>query len=299
MNFMRTLSVIGLIFVTGLAIGAIGIVSWTDSDSSFVGVDDNAAAQAFSVPAPSADQIAQNPQLIIQMYDSLTAIVNEERNERLRLEEDLIRVTAELKDLESNLAARVSESYASQQVDSAAGSGFAVSSASLNGSIEQRLIDAGFDPMTAADLQRRMDAQQMDQLYLRDRATREGWINTRRFRREASNLRNSQDSMRAELSDTDYDKFLFATGQPNRVGVASVLATSPARKAGLQSGDTLLSYDGEQLFNIRQLIDVSARGDAGQTVVLEVLRDGQKTAVYIPRGPLGFNPNIMSVDPGS
>ena len=289
---MRTLFVIGLIFVTGLAIGAIGVVSWT-------GANDDAAAQVFSVPAPSADQIAQDPQLIIQMYDSLTAIVNEERSERLRLEEDLIRVTAELDDLESNLAARVSESYASQQLETESDDVFAVSTGPNNGSIEQRLIDAGFDPMTAADLQRRMDAQQMDQLYLRDRATREGWINTRRFRREANNLRNNQGSMRAELSDTDYDRFLFATGQPNRVGVASVLATSPASKAGLQSGDTLLSYDGVQLFDVRQLIDVSTRGDAGETVVLEVLRDGQKTAVYIPRGPLGFNPNIMSVDPGS
>ena len=296
---MRTLSVIALIFVAGLAIGAIGIVSWTEPDAGSTGVDTDAAAQTFSVPAPSADQIEQNPQLIIQMYDSLTAIVNEERSERLRLEEDLIRVTAELEDLQSNLAVRVSESYASQQVDSASDPEFAVSPGSTAGSIEQRLIDAGFDPMTAADLQRRMDAQQMDQLYLRDRATREGWINTRRFRREANTLRNNQESMRAELNDNDYDKFLFASGQPNRVGVASVLATSPARKAGLQSGDTLLSYDGEQLFDIRQLIDISTRGDAGETVVMEVLRDGQKTAVYIPRGPLGFNPNIMSVDPGS
>ncbi len=266
---------------------------------AIAGLGGDAAVQAFSLPAPSADQISKNPQLIIQMYDALTAIVNEERNERLRLEEDLIRVTAELEDLENNLAARVSESFTQQQAESETNSDYAVTTRGNSGSIEQRLIDAGFDPMTAADLQRRMDGQQMDRLYLRDRATREGWINTARFRRETRGLRDSSDSIRAELNDDDYDRFLFASGQPNRVGVASVLATSPASKAGLQSGDTLLRYDGEQLFNVRQLIEVSTRGDAGETVVLEVLRDGQKTAIYIPRGPLGFNPNIMHVDPGS
>jgi regulator of sigma E protease len=66
------------------------------------------------------------------------------------------------------------------------------------------------------------------------------------------------------------------------VQVGEVLPGSPAEKAGLKTGDMLVSIEGEPIRSHRKLIDVlQKRG--GRAVTIEYLRDGRKqTAILTP-----------------
>ena len=58
--------------------------------------------------------------------------------------------------------------------------------------------------------------------------------------------------------------------------INQVLDDSPAAKAGLQRGDILLTFDGKPVRGVRELQLLVARTRAGQTVPLEILREGKK-----------------------
>lgn len=146
------------------------------------------------------------------------------------------------------------------------------------------LLELGVDPSHVAALRERFDAHQLDVLYLRDQAAREGWANRPRFANEVTSLRTS---LRQELGDEDTDLMLWATGQFNRVELASVLTGSPAVAAGLQSGDVVVRYDDQRIFDGRELQQATRAGEAGELVAVDVDRDGQELRFYLPRGPLG------------
>ena len=96
------------------------------------------------------------------------------------------------------------------------------------------------------------------------------------------------------MDDATYSRYLYATGQPNHIRVTSVISGSPAETAGLAAGDVILRYDGERLFSGRALRTASRDGSAGETVSLDILRDGDRMQMFMPRGPLG-----VSVSAGS
>ncbi len=101
---------------------------------------------------------------------------------------------------------------------------------------------------------------------------------------------NGRDLMREELGDSAYDRYLYASGYPNRVVVGNVVAGSAAERAGLQQGDVLLSYNSERLFSFEDLRTASYRGEMGESVLLEVQRgDGQRVQIAMPRGPMGVS----------
>ena len=88
-------------------------------------------------------------------------------------------------------------------------------------------------------------------------------------------LGGSQQTLRQELGDADYERYLTALGRPTKVGVFNVIASSPAEQAGLRAGDEILSYGGTRVFDMSELNDLTVEGTPGQPVVLEVQRDGQ------------------------
>ena len=74
-----------------------------------------------------------------------------------------------------------------------------------------------------------------------------------------------------------------------RVGRSALPAAAvAAQAAGLQTGDEVIAYAGERVFNISDLNQLILEGAPGQTVVVDVLRDGQQIQVYVPRGPIGI-----------
>jgi hypothetical protein len=97
-----------------------------------------------------------------------------------------------------------------------------------------------------------------------------------------------EQTLRGELGDADYEKYLQAQGRPTKVGVFNVLPSSPAEKAGMQPGDQIVSYAGQRVFNIADLTDLTLQGTPGQSVTLEVQRNEQTVQLVIPRGPIGI-----------
>jgi serine protease Do len=56
--------------------------------------------------------------------------------------------------------------------------------------------------------------------------------------------------------------------------VSGIERDSAVERAGMHRGDTIVSYDGEQLDDFSQLTEITRRHKVGDRVVLEVLRNG-------------------------
>ena len=161
----------------------------------------------------------------------------------------------------------------------------------------KNLVNAGIDEELAADIVRRRNEIDMNILELRDRASRDGYLDTERYARELNELREQDISLRDEIGDDYYDNYLFASGQGNRVKVASVMMGSPAEMSGMKDGDMILNYDNQRIFNWNELQDVTSRGERGEYVNVAVLRNGQLVNLWVPRGPLGIRLATARVKP--
>jgi len=161
----------------------------------------------------------------------------------------------------------------------------------------QSLVKAGLDAELAAAIVRRRNQIDMKILQLRDRASREGYLNTARYSRELNELRAQDISLRDEIGDDYYDSYLFANRQNNRVKVASVMMGSPAEESGMMDGDMILSYDNRKLFNWNELQDATSKGQRDEYVNVTVLRNGQLVNLWVPRGPLGIRLGSARIKP--
>ncbi|MEO8316206.1 MAG: PDZ domain-containing protein [Pseudomonadota bacterium] len=100
---------------------------------------------------------------------------------------------------------------------------------------------------------------------------------------------NIEASLRKELGDAEYERYLKASGRQTEVRVMEVLATSAAEHAGLKAGDEIVSYNGKRVFDARELNTLATQGAAGGSVTVEVKRSGQTVQLSVPVGPLGVN----------
>ena len=146
----------------------------------------------------------------------------------------------------------------------------------------RRVEEAGLTTEEYVEMERLADSirqQQVEEDYLRRREAynRSGYAPQR------------EDRLRAELGDDAYERYLYATGRPNRVSIGEVLPGSAAEQAGLAPGDVILNFDGEQVFSFSEVRKLTYRGEPGEAVLLEVRRGDDSTyQVSIPRGPLGI-----------
>lgn len=163
----------------------------------------------------------------------------------------------------------------------------------------RKMVALGVPPETAELVRRRNDQLNLARLQLQDRASREGWINTDRFRDEYQNLDRQEDQLRREVGEESYDRFLFAMGQENRVRVEDVMVESPAAAAGLQPGDVLYAYDKKRVFSWPELRAAIAEGRSGEQVSVTIQRDNELREVYLPRGPMGVRLETVRVSPES
>jgi hypothetical protein len=151
------------------------------------------------------------------------------------------------------------------------------------------LLAAGFRPDQVERFRERLDEIELARLYLRDQATREGWLETPRYRAESRALGQEFQGLRDEFDEGLYDWALFSTGHPNRVAVTEVLSGSAAQSAGLQPGDVIVRYDDRLVLSATELRDATLDGRVGELVAVEVQRaeDPAPLRVFVPRGPLG------------
>ena len=151
----------------------------------------------------------------------------------------------------------------------------------------ESLLAAGLDEQSARDLQLRADQYQLARLELFDQATREGWADTDQLDDRLESLNESQPDLRSELGETAYDRYLYESGRPNRVSVASIINGSAADLAGVQTGDLIFTYADERIFSVQDLQDVTRAGNRGEYVTLLVDRNGEIQRSDIERGPMG------------
>ncbi len=146
------------------------------------------------------------------------------------------------------------------------------------------LTDAGFSLEQAQSIDRRVEELSVAAMQARYDARRGETTPGA----PVEQLLDAAAALRLELGDADYERYLTATGRSTSVNVASVLASSAAETAGLQTGDEIVTYAGERVFDARDLNRVLLEGTAGESVLLDVVRDGQPIQIAIPRGPLGI-----------
>lgn len=147
----------------------------------------------------------------------------------------------------------------------------------------QRFVDAGFSVARAEWIEQRTAELRMQQLEAQYEAARSG---------DAARARQAlpvDQTLRAELGDSEYERYLEAIGRPTRINVRDVLTGSPAEQVGLRRGDEIVSYGGRRVFDMEDLNRLTLEGRPGDAVVVEVLRDGQPMQLYLPRGPVGIS----------
>ena len=100
-------------------------------------------------------------------------------------------------------------------------------------------------------------------------------------------LSQAQNPLRKALGDERYVSYLEATGRPSAVNINRIVPGSAGANAGLREGDVIRSYAGERVFNRGDLERATYDGDYGESVTIEVERDGAVFHMTVPRGPLG------------
>ena len=240
-----------------------------------------AAGDAPSAPSPGASW---------EVVDSLAELLDREVEERLAMADELARLQRRVARLEGRPEPSAELSAVPPRVPAAAGAeqDESAEEALRRGQIEA-FRAAGFPDTDARYYQRLQEEHAMARLYLRDQASREGWLRSERYAEAVAALPGSPAELRKSMDDAAYSRYLYALGQPNHVRVTSVISGSPAETAGLAAGDVILRYDGERLFSGRALRAASREGSAGETVSLEVLRNGDRMQMFMPRGPLGVS----------
>jgi C-terminal processing protease CtpA/Prc len=102
--------------------------------------------------------------------------------------------------------------------------------------------------------------------------------------------------LRKDIGDAEYERYLRALGREPAVNVMTVLENSPAARAGMRAGDRIVSYGGARVFDFREITPLTLQGTPGESVVVELMRDGRPVQILVPRGPLGVS---LSSDRGS
>jgi hypothetical protein len=110
-------------------------------------------------------------------------------------------------------------------------------------------------------------------------------------------LSDIERELREDLGDNDYDAMLYATHQSNRVALENVRKGAIANRAGLRSGTVVWSYDGQRVFDHKELVELSTSGKRGEPVEIEILSDDGTENLYVERGPLGAELVTMKQPP--
>lgn len=97
-----------------------------------------------------------------------------------------------------------------------------------------------------------------------------------------------QSSILAEQMGEDrYEQYREALGRPTSVPVRNVIKGSAAEIAGLQPGDKIRRYGTKRVYDEQDVMYESIQGKYGETITIEVDRDGMIFHATVPRGPLG------------
>jgi len=270
----KSVVAITISLVAGLAAAAI---VYTARGPEPAAVTDIGPGEYFDQSAATEDRIR-----------ALEAAVAEERNARQLLEDEIQILYAEIEQLSDGQDERLAadeeiavesrenrermEVFRQQRADRA---------------IEERLaqlINSGFTPERAQWIVQRESELQMEVMQARFDARRSGQPMD-----PFNPTLNPNSALRAELGDSQYEQYLQATNRPTTISIGSVLESSPGQRAGLQPGDEIVNYDGSRVFDVFDLNQQTMQGEPGESVVIDIRRDGMPMQVVLPRGPIGVS----------
>src|SRR6266850_1745712 len=107
--------------------------------------------------------------------------------------------------------------------------------------------------------------------------------------------------MTSPISSPAFSAGPFGTTPPTRtpagVLVGGVVPNGPAEKAGLEIGDVITGFDGEKVRDVRQLKHSVADVKPGQTVPVEVLRDGSCRMLRVTIRQASTNDSLAKAAP--
>ncbi len=275
----------------GVALGAFAIVAMQPRDEAPMATPMTTVVDR---PASSPVQSAESGHLR-QSVEALSTILDQEIAERQALADELSALRDAFESLDSNLKARVEDAFQMEQQTEQQ----QARAANPEQSPEQRLLAAGFTQRQLDAISRIESRDRMRQIEIDDQARREGWLGSERYTKEVRALIEQGSAARRTLSDSDFDRYLYAQGRPNRVVVQSVIETSPAERAGFLPGDVLVSYGGQRIFSNQELTNSRSTGTVGENVVVEILRGGRPMRISLPRGPMGITGGMTAIDPAS
>ena len=265
--------ILPVVVVLGLAAAAFAY--WITPDLEEAGVLPNVALQEGALVGKSAS--------IEVRLATIERAMHTERQARQLLQEEVFFLTEELErlstpDLVTESAPEIVETT---QIADARRAEFR--RRGMSADREERLVNGGFTKNEAAWIVRRESELRMASLQARYDAERNGTEQGYSQSRQAAG-----NQLRDELGDEDYARYLEANGRSTRVAVSNVLESSPAQIAGLRMGDEILNYDGQRVFSMSDLSRETLRGEPGQNVVVDFVRDGVQMQAVIARGPFGI-----------
>jgi len=146
----------------------------------------------------------------------------------------------------------------------------------------EKLVSAGFAQEEATHIVQIESQELLRQL--------QAQYDSRRQRSESNgtNVLRSN-ALRTELGDQNYERYLEANGWPTSAHIGGVIGGSPGELAGLRFGDKITSYAGERVFNLNDINNLTIQGTRGESVLIELEREGESVQLTIPRGPIGIN----------
>ena len=246
-----------------------------------------------------SSSIEQNGRGTSQMFDSYSEALQQASEERAQFAKTLVELTRQIEELESDAinrraidARNTSSSANGESQTAAANAGNGLAELFRGGAplaTVENLVAAGIEYDSALALQDRQSQYQLARLELVDQAEREGWRDSDQFSERLSDLEEQRPDVRSELGDEAYDRFLFEAGRNNRVTIVSIIPGSEAEFAGVQVGDTVFAYADSRVFTSSELQRATREGQRGESVTLQVERQGQSLFIEVARGPLGVS----------
>lgn len=270
----RIMLAIVVSLAAGFAAGA-----WTGRAVPPTATASGTAGGSVDASAPLEDRIA-----------ALERAVAGERDARLVLEEQLHGLYAELERLDSpeldellRTLAENSQAREQARMQTSARRDRGARMHDREGMRIGQLVAGGFSEIRARQILALEDEIRMAALQAEFEARQNG-ENFSPWEWAADN----QADLRERLGDADYEKYLTAQGAQASVTVREVIGESPANRAGLRAGDRILSYDGKRVFTMNELRSMAFSGEAGEDVIVDIERNGQRMQLVLPRGPMGI-----------
>ncbi|MCK5396557.1 MAG: PDZ domain-containing protein [Gammaproteobacteria bacterium] len=161
---------------------------------------------------------------------------------------------------------------------------------------KDNLVSAGVNPEYADDILRRISQQEFRRMELINLIQRKASPDLRLYRDELREIQKNKVTLRSELGDEDYDQYLIVTGQNNRVKVSSVMTGSPAESNGFRKDDVIVYYGDQKILNSTDIQNATLEGDIGSFINVEILRDGSRMSLMMPRGTLGIQLEAIHLD---